>query len=81
MIINYCGTGAHSITKVHLSKTIQDWLRPLRIVSYRAIIYASFSKRSQMTVTWSNFVNNTLIAYTTAGNSPHSQHFVMFFEC
>ena len=49
--------------KVHLSKTIHDWHRPLRIVPYRAIIYASFSKRAPMTVTWSNKqVNNTLIA-------------------
>ena len=48
---------------VHLSKIIHDWRRPLRIVTYRAIIYASFSKRAPMTVTWSNFVNNTLIAY------------------
>ena len=49
--------------KVHLSKTIHDWHRPLRIVSYRSIIYASFSKRAPMTVTWSNKqVNNTLIA-------------------
>ena len=52
--------------KVHLSKTIHDWLRPLRIVPYRAIIYAFFSKRVSITVTWSNFVNNTLIAYTLA---------------
>ena len=49
--------------KVHLSRTIHDWHRPLRIVTYRAIIYASFSKRAPMTVTWSNFVNSTLIAY------------------
>ena len=48
--------------KVHLSKTIHDWLRPLRIVPYHAIIYTFFSKRAQMTVTWSNFVNNSLIA-------------------
>ena len=48
--------------KVHLSKTIHNWHRPLRIVPYCAIIYASFSKRAPMTVTWSNFVNNTLIA-------------------
>ena len=49
--------------KVHLSKIIHDWHRPLRIVPYRAIIYASFSKRAPMTVTWSNKqVNNTLIA-------------------
>ena len=47
--------------KVHLSK-IHDWHHPLRIVPYRAIIYAPFSKRAPMTVTWSNFVNNTLIA-------------------
>ena len=44
-------------------KTIHDWHRPLRIAPYRAIIYASFSKRAQMTVTLSNFVNNTLSAY------------------
>ena len=49
--------------KVHLSKTIHDWHCPLRILPYRAIIYASFSKRAPMTFTWSNFVNNTLIAY------------------
>ena len=49
--------------KVHLSKTIHDWHRPRHIVSYRAIIYASFSKRAPMTVTLSNKqVNNTLIA-------------------
>ena len=49
--------------KVHLSKTIHDWNHPLRIVPYRAIIHASFSKRALMTVTWSNKqVNNTLIA-------------------
>ena len=48
--------------KLRPSKTIHDWHRPLRIVSYRAIIYASFRKRTPMTVTWSNFVNNTLIA-------------------
>ena len=48
--------------KVLLSKTIHDWIHPLRIVPYRAIIYAFFSKRAQMTVTWFNFVNNTLIA-------------------
>ena len=41
--------------KVHLSKT-NDWHHPLRIVPYRAIFYAP------LTVTWSNFVNNTLIA-------------------
>ena len=51
-----------SSPKVHLSKTIHDWLRPLRIVPYRAIIYAFFSKRDPMMVTWYNFVNNTLIA-------------------
>ena len=33
--------------KVHLSQTIHDWHRPLSIVPYRAIIYASFSKRTQ----------------------------------
>ena len=50
--------------KVHLSLTIHDWHRPLRIVPYRAIIYASFSKRTPMTVYVSNKqVNNTLIAY------------------
>ena len=50
--------------KVHLSQTIHDWHRPLRIVPYRAIIYASFSKRTPMTVYVSNKqVNNTLIAY------------------
>ena len=49
--------------KVHLSKTIHDLHRPLRIVPYRAIMYTSFSKRTQMTVTWSNKqVNNSLIA-------------------
>ena len=32
--------------KVHLSKTIHDWLRPLRIVPYRAIFYAFSSKRA-----------------------------------
>ena len=32
----------------------------LRIVLYGAIIYAFFSKRAPMTVTWSNFVNNML---------------------
>ena len=51
-----------SSPKVHLSKTIHDWLRLLRIALYRAIIYAFFSKRAKMTVTWSNFVNNTLIS-------------------
>ena len=40
--------------KVHLSQTIHDWHRPLRIVSYRAIIYASLSKRTPMTVYVSN---------------------------
>ena len=50
-------------------KKIHDWHRSLRIVPYRAIIYASFSKRAPMTVTWSHKqVNNTLIvsrrAYT-----------------
>ena len=30
--------------KVHLSKTIHDWLRSLRIVPYRAIIYAFFQQ-------------------------------------
>ena len=50
--------------KVHLSQTIHDWYRPLRIVPYRAIIYASFSKRTPMTVYVSNKqVNKTLIAY------------------
>ena len=50
--------------KVHLSQTIHDWHRPLRIVPYRAIIYASFSKRNPITVYVSNKqVNNTLIAY------------------
>ena len=37
--------------KVHLSQTIHDWHRPLRIVPYRAIIYASFSKRTPMAMT------------------------------
>ena len=50
-------------SKVNLSKTIHNWRHPLRIVPYLAIIYASFSKRAPMTVTWSNFVNNTLSAY------------------
>ena len=51
-------------TSILLSKTIHDWHRSLRIVSYRAIIYASFSKRTPMTVYVSNKqVNNTLIAY------------------
>ena len=37
---------------------------PLRIVPYRAIIYASFSKRTPMTVYVANKeVHNTLIAY------------------
>ena len=50
--------------KVHLSQTIHDWHRPLRIVPYRAIIYASFIKRTPMTVYVSNKqINNTLIAY------------------
>ena len=49
---------------MHLSKTIHRLAPPRRIVSYRAIIYAFFSKRAPMTVTWTNFVNNTLIAYT-----------------
>ena len=50
--------------KVHLSQTIHDWHRPLRIVPCCAIIYASFSKRTPMTVYVSNKqVNNTLIAY------------------
>ena len=50
--------------KVHLSQTLHDWHRPLRIVPYRAIIYASFSKRTPMTVYVSNKqVNNNLIAY------------------
>ena len=50
--------------KVHLSQTIHDWHRPFRIVPYRAIMYASFSKRTPMTVYVSNKqVNNTLIAY------------------
>ena len=50
-------------SNVNLSKTIHDWHRPLRIVLYRAIIYASFSKRTPMTATLSNkLVNNTLIA-------------------
>ena len=49
--------------KVHLPKTMHDWLRPLPIVPYRAIIYAFFSKRAPMTVMWADFVYNTLIAY------------------
>ena len=50
--------------KVHLSQTIHDWHRSLRIVTYRAIIYAPFSKSTQMTVTVSNKqVKHTLIAY------------------
>ena len=47
-------------SEVHLSKPIHNWLRHLSFVPYRAIIYAFFSKRAPMTVTWSNFVNNTL---------------------
>ena len=40
--------------KVHLSQTIHDCHCSLRIVPYRAIIYASFSKRTPMTVYVSN---------------------------
>ena len=40
--------------KVHLPQTIHDWHRPLRIVLYHAIIHASFSKRTPMTVYVSN---------------------------
>ena len=50
--------------KVHFSKTIHEWHRPLRIVPYRAIIYASFSKRSPMTVTLSNFVDAINVLFT-----------------
>ena len=45
--------------KVHLSKTTHYLLRPLRVVQYRAIIYAFFSKHTPMTVMWADFVNNT----------------------
>ena len=66
--------------KMHLSKKIHDWHRPLRIVPYRAIIYASFSKRAPMTVTWSNFVNNTLIASRQAYIGPRNRHWGAFPE-
>ena len=60
--------------KVHLSQTIHDWHCLLRIVPCRAIIYASFRKRTPMTVYVSNKqVNNTLIAYIYS-KSMKTQH-------
>ena len=50
--------------KVHLSQTIHDWHRPLRTVPYRAIIYASFSKRTPMTVYVSNKQVSSMQTYT-----------------
>ena len=70
---------------------LQQYIRLAPLPSYRAVSchYLSiFIKRAKMTVTWSHFVNNTLIAYTFPRRNqgivykigPGNRHFGAFAE-